>query len=278
MSRNALVTGAARGIGRAIALRLARDGLNVAINDTAARSSELNSVRQEIETIGRKSTSIIANVSVDKEVKAMMQNVVKELGGLDVMVANAGIAHVKQLIDVTAEEWDNMFATNMRGVFLCYKEAAKAMIAQGKGGKIIGACSVVGYRPFPMLSPYSASKWGVRGLTQAAAMEWAKYKITVNSYCPGMFYTILFKIHQYYLAIKLGIVGTAMWDMVDEELAKIEGKQKGEVIKDYSNKLVLLGRTSEPDDVANFVSYLASKDSDYMTGQNVLIDGGIQFS
>ncbi|CAF1173231.1 unnamed protein product [Rotaria sordida] len=259
MSRNALVTGAARGIGRAIALRLARDGLNVAINDTAARSLELNSVRQEIETIGRKSTTIIANVSVDKEVKAMMQNVVKELGGLDVMVANAGIAHVKQLIDVTAEEWDNMFATNMRGVFLCYKEAAKAMIAQGKGGKIIGACSVVGYRPFPMLSPYSASKWGVRGLTQAAAMEWAKYKITVNSYCPG-------------------IVGTAMWDMVDEELAKIEGKQKGEVIKDYSNKLVLLGRTSEPDDVANFVSYLASKDSDYMTGQNVLIDGGIQFS
>ncbi|CAF4828021.1 unnamed protein product, partial [Rotaria sp. Silwood1] len=184
MSHNALVTGAARGIGRAIALRLARDGLNVAINDTAASSLELNSVRQEIETMGRKSAAIIANVSIDKEVKAMVQNVVKELGSLDVMVANAGIAQVKPLIDVTAEEWDSMFATNMRGVFLCYKEAAKVMIDRGKGGKIIGACSIVGYKPFPMLSPYSASKWGVRGLTQAAAMEWAKHKITVNAYCP----------------------------------------------------------------------------------------------
>ncbi|CAF4244308.1 unnamed protein product [Rotaria sp. Silwood2] len=251
MSRNALVTGAARGIGRAIALRLARDGFNVAVNDTAVRPLELNRVRQEIETIGRKSAAVIANVSIDKEVKAMMQNVV--------MVANAGIAQVKQLIDVTAEEWDNIFAINMRGVFLCYKEAAKAMIAQGSGGKIIGACSIVGYKPFSMMSPYSASKWGVRGLTQAAAMEWAKHKITVNAYCPG-------------------IVQTAMWDMIDEELAKSEGKQKGEVIKDYSNRLIALGRTSVPEDVANFVSYLASKDSDYMTGQSIMIDGGIEFS
>ncbi|CAF4150637.1 unnamed protein product [Rotaria sp. Silwood2] len=251
MSRNALVTGAARGIGRAIALRLARDGFNVAVNDTAMRPLELNRVRQEIETIGRKSAAVIANVSIDKEVKAMMQNVV--------MVANAGIAQVKQLIDVTAEEWDNIFAINMRGVFLCYKEAAKAMIAQGSGGKIIGACSIVGYKPFSMMSPYSASKWGVRGLTQAAAMEWAKHKITVNAYCPG-------------------IVQTAMWDMIDEELAKSEGKQKGEVIKDYSNRLIALGRTSVPEDVANFVSYLASKDSDYMTGQSIMIDGGIEFS
>lgn len=103
------------------------------------------------------------------------------------MIANAGIAHIKPLIDVTTEEWDKIFAINMRGVFLCYKEAAKMMIQQGKGGKIIGACSIVGYRPFPMLSPYSATKWGVRGLTQAAAMEWAKHNITVNAYCPGIF-------------------------------------------------------------------------------------------
>ena len=80
-----------------------------------------------------------------------------------------------------------MFAINMRGVFLCYKEAAKVMIEQGKGGKIIGACSIAGHRASPMLGHYSASKWGVRGLTQAAAMEWAKYNITVNAYCPGMF-------------------------------------------------------------------------------------------
>ena len=101
------------------------------------------------------------------------------------MVANAGIAQVKALLDLSTEDWDRMFAVNVRSVFLCYKEAAKLMIKQGTGGKIIGACSIVGYRPFPMLSHYSASKWSVRGLTQAAAMEWGPYKITVNSYCPG---------------------------------------------------------------------------------------------
>jgi meso-butanediol dehydrogenase/(S,S)-butanediol dehydrogenase/diacetyl reductase len=109
------------------------------------------------------------------------------------MIANAGIAQVKPLIDLTTEDWDKMFAINMRGVFLCYKEAAKIMIKQGTGGKIIGASSIVGYRPFPMLSHYSATKWGVRGLTQGAAMEWAKYNITVNAYCPGIFDIVFIK-------------------------------------------------------------------------------------
>ncbi|CAF4984373.1 unnamed protein product, partial [Rotaria sp. Silwood1] len=184
MFRNALVTGAARGIGRAIALRLARDGLNVAVNDIRASSSGLNKVQQEIEKMGRKSVAITADVSIDKAVETMMQNAAKELGSLDVVVANAGIAQAKPIVDITVEDWDKMFAVNMRGVFLCYKEAAKVMIAQGTGGKIIGACSIFGHRSSPMASHYCASKWGVRGLTQAAAMEWAKHKITVNAYCP----------------------------------------------------------------------------------------------
>ncbi|CAF4977216.1 unnamed protein product, partial [Rotaria sp. Silwood1] len=103
--------------------------------------------------------------------------------------ANAGIVQVKPILDITTEDWDKMFATNMRGVFLCYKEAAKIMIAQGTGGKIIGACSVAGYTSAPMIGHYSATKWDVRGLTQAAAMEWAKHKITVNAYYPGMFHS-----------------------------------------------------------------------------------------
>lgn len=93
---------------------------------------------------------------------------------------------MKPFLELTVDDWDKMFAVNMRGVFLCYKEAAKAMIEQGTGGKIIGACSVAGYKASPMFSHYSATKWGVRGLTQAAAMELAQYKITVNAYCPGM--------------------------------------------------------------------------------------------
>ena len=91
------------------------------------------------------------------------------------------------MIDITAEEWDRIFAVNVRGVFLCYREAAKIMIEQGRGGKIIGACSGVTDKPYSMLSHYIASKWAIRGLTQAAALELCKHKITVNAYCPGMF-------------------------------------------------------------------------------------------
>ncbi|CAF1199505.1 unnamed protein product [Adineta steineri] len=259
MPRNVLVTGAARGIGQAIALRLAKDGFNVAVNDIEVMSQELHDTQKTIEKLGRKSISVIADVSNDKQVETMMKKVSIDLGSLDIAVANAGIAQVKPFIELTTEDWDRMFAVNMRGVFLCYKEAAKIMIKQGTGGKIIGACSVSGYKASPLLSHYSATKWGVRGLTQAAAMELAKHKITVNAYCPG-------------------IVDTEMWNLIDEKLGKYENKKKGEVIKEYSNKLIALGRTSVPDDVANFVSYLASKDSDYMTGQSILIDGGIEFS
>ncbi|CAF3904567.1 unnamed protein product [Rotaria sp. Silwood2] len=257
MFRNALVTGAARGIGRAIALRLARDGFNVAVNDIEASSSDLQKVKQEIEEIGRKSITIIADVSIDKSVESMMEEVAQKLGSLDVMIANAGIAQVKPILEITTEDWDRMFAINMRGVFLCYKEAAKVMIEHGTGGKIIGACSIAGYKPVSMLGHYSASKWGVRGLTQAAAMEWAKYKITVNAYCPG-------------------VVQTPLLDTIDEGLAKYRENHE-EAIKNRPNQ-ICLGRTSEPDDVANLVSFLASNDSDYMTGQSIIIDGGIVFS
>ncbi|CAF3065328.1 unnamed protein product [Rotaria sp. Silwood2] len=187
MSRNALVTGAARGIGRAIALRLARDGLNVAVNDIKASSAGLNQTQQEIEKMGRKSIAITADVSIDKAVETMMQNAAKQPGSLDVVVANAGIAQVKPILDITTEDWDKMLAVNLRSVFLCYKEAAKVMIAQGTGSKIVGVCSIAGYTSGRMLSHYSASKWGVRSLTQDAAMEWAKHKITVNAYCAGFF-------------------------------------------------------------------------------------------
>jgi meso-butanediol dehydrogenase/(S,S)-butanediol dehydrogenase/diacetyl reductase len=107
------------------------------------------------------------------------------------MIANAGIFQVKPFIEITTQDWDQMFAINMRGVFLCYKEAAKVMIAQGKGGKIIGACSVAAYKHFAFTSHYNATKWSIRSLTRDAAMELANHKITVNAYCPGMFHLVL---------------------------------------------------------------------------------------
>ncbi|CAF5081069.1 unnamed protein product [Rotaria sp. Silwood1] len=247
MIRTGLVTGAAQGIGRAIALRLAKDGLNVAVNDIEANSSELQKVQQEIEQIGRKSISIIADVSISESVEKMMQEVAQKLGSLDVVVANAGICNAKLLLDTTVEDWDRLFAVNMRGVFLCYKEAAKIMIKQGTGGKIIGACSNAGYRPTPTIGAYSATKWGVRGLTQAAAIEWAPYNTTVNAYCPG-------------------IIMTSIGDMFCEGLAKFHGKTKDDVTEDFV-KAIPLGRIGDPDDVASLVSFLASKNSDYITGQ-----------
>lgn len=256
--RVALVTSAARGIGKGIALRLAADGLDVAVNDIEANTDQLKGVADEIAATGRQATTVVADVSDPAAVQSMVDQVAAELGQLNVMVANAGIANVKPLLESTPEEFDHLMSINLRGVYLCYTAAAKQMIKQGDGGKIIGAASIVAYRPFPLLGPYSASKWAVRGLTQAAAMEWAQHGITVNAYCPG-------------------IVGTAMWDYIDEKLAENEGLRKGAAIEKYS-ELIHLGRVSVPEDVASFVSYLASPDSDYMTGQSVMIDGGIQFS
>ncbi|CAF3072442.1 unnamed protein product [Rotaria sp. Silwood2] len=258
MIRTGLVTGAARGIGRAIALRLARDGLNVAVNDIQASSSDLQNVQQEIEQMGRKSIAITADVSQSKSVEKMMQESAQKLGSLDVVVANAGICYVKPLLDTSVDDWDKIFAINMRGVFLCYKEAAKIMITQGRGGKIIGACSNAGYKPRPMISHYSATKWGVRGLTQAAALEWAPYNITVNAYCPG-------------------ITKTSLFDRFNEELAEFQGKSKEHLMEDLL-KTVPLGRVGYPDDIANLVSFLASKNSDYITGQSILVNGGTNLS
>lgn len=256
--RIALVTGAARGIGRGIALRLAADGFDVAVNDVEANSGQLEEVVDEISAAGVKSTPVVADVSDADAVRGMVERVATEHGGLGVMVANAGIADVKPLLETTPEDFDHLMSINLRGVYLCYTTAARQMIAQGTGGKIIGAASIVAHRPFPLLGTYSASKWGVRGLTQAAAMEWAQHGITVNAYCPG-------------------IVGTSMWEHIDEKLAENEGLRKGAAIEKYS-ELIHLGRVSVPEDVAGFVSYLASPDSDYMTGQSVMIDGGIQFA
>ncbi|KAF1992267.1 acetoin dehydrogenase-like protein [Aulographum hederae CBS 113979] len=255
----AIVTGSARGIGKAIAIRLAHDGYDVCVNDIPANKAGCEEVRSEIEKLGRKSTIAIADVSKLSEVTAMVETAVKDLGELNLMVANAGIAQVKSLLDLSEDDLRRMFEVNVFGVYNCYSAAAKQMIKQGKGGKILGAASIVAFKPFPLLSHYSASKWAVRGLTQAFAMEMAEYKITVNAYAPG-------------------IVGTAMWELIDSELAKKKKMQKGEVIKKYVEELTALGRTSVPEDVAKVVGFLGSPDSEFVTGQTIVVDGGIIFT
>ncbi|WP_028067499.1 acetoin reductase [Solirubrobacter soli] len=248
-----VVTGGARGIGRGIALRLSDDGHDVAVADLPSMRPETDAVAAEVSGL-----ALDVDVSDPAQVDEMIGAVVERFGRLDVMVANAGIAQVAPLLDVTPEDFDRLMAVNLRGVFLCYTAAARQMIAQGGGGKIIGAASIAAHKGFGMLGHYSASKFAVRGLTQAAAQEWAQHGITVNAYCPG-------------------IVGTAMWELIDEKLAEHMGLQKGEALAQFS-ELITLGRVETPDDVASFVSYLASPDSDYMTGQSVMIDGGVLFA
>lgn len=250
-----LVTGAAQGIGRGIALRLAKEGADIALVDLKA--DKLADVAKEIEALGRKTTIFAADISNRDEVFAAVNHAEKELGGFDVMINNAGIAQVKPLADVTPEDMDRIFKINVNGVMWGIQAASEKFKELGHKGKIINASSIAGHDGFAMLGVYSATKFAVRALTQAAAKEYASAGITVNAYCPG-------------------IVGTDMWVEIDERFAEITGAPKGETYKKYVDGIAL-GRAQTPDDVAALVSFLASDDSDYITGQAILTDGGIVY-
>ena len=243
----AVVTGAGRGIGRGIALRLARDGHAVAVDDVDKSTAE--AVTAEITEAGGTAVAVPADVTDRDAVFAMVDRAATELGSVDIMVANAGIAQVKTLLELTPEDLARIFSVNVYGVVYCMQAAAERMITQSTGGTIINAASIAAHAGFDFLGHYCATKFAVRALTQAGAKELAKHGITVNAYCPG-------------------IVGTHMWDLIDEKLGPYLGLSKGEAIVRYS-QLITLGRVQTPEDVAGFV------DSDDMTGQSVMIDGGI---
>lgn len=251
--RVAVVTGAGRGIGAAIARRLASDGLAVMVSDVDATTA--TETAKAITADGGRAVSHAADVSDRDACFALAAAAREELGSLDVMVSNAGIAQVKTLLEVSPTDLERMLGVNVGGVLWCLQAAAEAMIDQGNGGKIISASSIAGHQGFDHLGHYSASKFAVRALTQAAAKELAPHGITVNAYCPG-------------------IVGTTMWDEIDVGLGRYLGTGKGEALAQYA-QLIPLGRVQTPEDVASFVSYLASPDADYMTGQAPMIDGGI---
>ena len=258
--RVALVTGAARGIGRGIALRLARDGAAVALVDT--RADGIERVAGEIAEIGSKATTFVADVSDREQVFAAVDHAAAALGGFDIMVNNAGIALVGPVGEVTPEEANRVWAINVNGV-LWGIQAAVAKFKEldnqqeGKISKIINASSIAGHDGFGMLGVYSASKFAVRALTQAAAEEHAADGITVNAYCPG-------------------VVGTDMWVEIDKRFAELTGAAEGETYDKFVGGIAL-GRAETPEDVAGFVSYLAGTDADYMTGQAGLIDGGLVY-
>jgi meso-butanediol dehydrogenase / (S,S)-butanediol dehydrogenase / diacetyl reductase len=251
----ALITGAGQGIGRAIALRLAADGADIAVVDI--NEAEAEAVAKEVRTTGRNATHLRADVSNRGEVYSAVDRVEEELGGFDIMINNAGIAQVQPLTLVTPEEVDRILKINIEGVLWGIQAAAKKFKHRGTRGKIINAASIAGHEGYGMLGVYSATKFAVRALTQAAAKELASHGITVNAYSPG-------------------IVGTDMWVEIDRGFAELTGAEIGETYDKYVGSIAL-GRASTPDDVASFVAFLAGPDSDYMTGQAPLIDGGMVY-
>ncbi|MDQ3156396.1 MAG: acetoin reductase [Actinomycetota bacterium] len=251
----ALITGAGQGIGRGIALRLARDGADIAIVDLDEQ--KMASVAAEVREIGSKATTFVSDISDRAQVYAAVDHAESALGGFDIMVNNAGIAQVEPIATVQPDDVSKILAVNVEGVLWGIQAAAKKFKDREQRGKIINASSIAGHDGFAMLGVYCATKFAVRALTQAAAKEYASDGITVNAYCPG-------------------VVGTDMWVTIDERFAELTGAPKGATYDKFVAGIAL-GRAETPDDVAAFVSYLAGPDSDYMTGQAGLIDGGLVY-
>lgn len=240
--KSAIVTGASRGIGRAIALELAKQGANVAVN-YAGSVEKAQQVVHELQELGVKAFKIQADVSNETEVKAMMKEVVSTFGSIDILVNNAGITRDNLLMRMKEEEFDQVINTNLKGVFMCTKAVTRQMMKQ-RSGRIINVASIVGVSGNPGQANYTAAKAGVIGLTKTTAKELASRNILVNAVAPGY-------------------IATDMTDALNDE-------QKKAVFD-----LIPLGKLGQPEDVAKVVRFLASDDANYLTGQTIHIDGGM---
>ncbi|PXV74053.1 meso-butanediol dehydrogenase/(S,S)-butanediol dehydrogenase/diacetyl reductase [Pantoea sp. PNA 14-12] len=255
-NRVALVTGAGQGIGEAIALRLAKDGFAVAVADFNFDTA--SQVAEKIKKAQGSALAIKVDVSKRDQVFHAVEQAREVLGDFNVIVNNAGIAPSTPVQDITEDIIDKVYNVNVKGVIWGMQAAVEAFAAEGHGGKIINACSQAGHVGNPELAIYSSSKFAVRGLTQTAARDLAPAGITVNGFCPG-------------------IVKTPMWAEIDRQISEAAGQPAGYGTEAFA-KRITLGRLSEPDDVAACVAFLAGPDSDYITGQSILVDGGMVFS
>jgi 3-oxoacyl-[acyl-carrier protein] reductase len=237
----ALVTGAAQGIGRDIALGLAKDGADVAICDVNLEAAQKTS--SDIEAMGRKSMALKANVAASAEVISMIDQVVEKFGRIDILVNNAGITRDGLIIRMKDEDWDLVLSINLKGAFLCTKSALKYMTKQ-RSGTIINIASIVGAMGNAGQANYVASKAGLIGLTKTIAREYANRNVTANAVAPGF-------------------IDTAMTQALSEQVRTDLAKQ------------IPLGRLGSSEDVANAVRFLASPSAAYITGQVIHVNGGM---
>jgi len=248
----AIVTGGAQGMGRAISLRYAGEGASVIVADRNQEGAE--AVAGEIEAAEGAAVAVSVDVRDQAQVQRMVDAAVERFGGLDILVNNAGVGKIIPFLETTEADWDFMFDINCKGLLWCSQAAARQMIAQGRGGKIINLASQAGRRGEALVLAYCASKACVISMTQSMALALAPHKINVNAIAPG-------------------IVDTPFWDDVDKQFAKLLNMEIGEPKRTFVASIPL-GRIEQPEDVAGAAVFLASSDADYVTQQTLNVDGG----
>jgi len=244
-NRVAIVTGSGRGIGRAIALRLAEAGANVVVNDIGD-AEPVEAVVREIKAMGRQALPVLADVSSASDVERLVEETMAAYGRIDILVNNAGIARDQLLLRMTEEEWDRVISVDLKSVFLCTRAVLKYMVKQ-RWGRIISIASIAGIVGNPGQANYASAKAGIIGFTRTVAKEVASRGITVNAIAPGA-------------------IDTEMTQRLREEW------------KEELKKRIPLGRLGSPRDVAEAVAFLASEEAGYITGQVLAVDGGMAIS
>lgn len=251
--RSIVITGAGSGMGRVFALGLAREGGTVGVLDLRQEAAE--AVCAELSAEGLTGIPLAADVSRRHQFSAALDAFTEETGRLDVLFNNAGFNQPMHLMDVTEENWHKIMNVNALGTLIGIQEGARRMIPH-RQGKIVNTSSIAGRQGFPSFAPYCASKFAVNALTQATARALAEHNITCNAFAPG-------------------VVDTPLWTKLDEDLMNIGDAEKpGQAMADFASD-ILRGRVATGEDILGTALYLASSDSDYLTGQVIMIDGGM---
>jgi meso-butanediol dehydrogenase/(S,S)-butanediol dehydrogenase/diacetyl reductase len=252
-TKRIVITGAGSGLGRVFALGLAAEGATVGVLDRDGVAAER--VAAEVRSAGGAALALTADVSARQQVAAALDTFVDQAGRLDVLFNNAGFNRPMHLLDVTEENWRSIMDVNALGTLIGIQEGARRMIPH-RSGKIVNTSSIAGRQGYPSFAPYCASKFAVNALTQAAARALAEHDITCNAFAPG-------------------VVDTPLWTQLDADLLEIgDADRPGQAMADFSAG-ILRGRPATPEDILGTALFLASADSDYLTGQVVMVDGGM---
>lgn len=247
--KSALITGSARGIGKAFAEAYAREGATVAIADI-----NLEAAQQTAAEIGDKAYAVKLDVTDQASIDAAVSAVETRTGGLDILINNAALFDLAPIVEISRASYEKLFSVNVAGTLFMLQAAARSMIARGKGGRIINMASQAGRRGEPLVGVYCATKAAVISLTQSAGLDLIKHRINVNGIAPG-------------------VVDSDMWDQVDALFAKYENRPKGEK-KRLVGEGVPYGRMGKPEDLAGMAVFLASDEAEYIVAQTYNVDGG----